>query len=412
MPDVRSLGEGVLLALDELRAHKFRSVITILGVIIGVATVMAMTAVVAGVRAQVTESLEAAGPNNFMVVRFDLNQVFRSAGHGPPWGSNPRVTPEEIRRLEALPSIRHAIADVDVVVSVDAQGRHLREVQATSNSEGWQQFTPGDYAAGRGFLASDVRAARRVAVLSKPLAAELFGTLDPVGRTVRLNGMPFEVLGVYDIAGNIFADVVKHFVVVPFTTGLKYLDAPRDLVAALLIPASGVPQGEAIDDAIAALRGMRGLRPADANDFAVVRQEEMVQTVDQVTGIFFLVMLGLSSVALLVGGVGVIAIMMISVTERTREIGVRKALGATRREILFQFLVEAATLTTIGAALGMALGAALAFLVQALTPITASVPLDAVIAALLMAAVAGVLFGLWPAWKASLMDPVEALRYE
>jgi putative ABC transport system permease protein len=160
------------------------------------------------------------------------------------------------------------------------------------------------------------------------------------------------------------------------------------------------------------MRGMRGLRPAEPNNFAIIRQEQILETFNQITGVFFIVMIGLSSVALLVGGVGVIAIMMISVTERTREIGVRKALGARRREILWQFLFEASTLTTAGAVVGMLLGGGAAWLIRTLSPIPAAIQPGAVVAALVMAAIAGVFFGLFPAWRASRLDPVEALRYE
>jgi len=184
------------------------------------------------------------------------------------------------------------------------------------------------------------------------------------------------------------------------------------MLMVFVVPRSGVPQEEAIDEVITLLRSTRGVRPAEDNNFAIIRQEEMVDTFNRITGIFFLVMLLLSSVALMVGGVGVIAIMMIAVTERTREIGIRKALGATKREILWQFLFEATTVTVIGGAIGMVIGGGLALLVSVLTPIPASVPLSAVIAALGMATVAGVLFGLWPAWRAAGLDPVEALRYE
>jgi putative ABC transport system permease protein len=157
---------------------------------------------------------------------------------------------------------------------------------------------------------------------------------------------------------------------------------------------------------------MHSLRPAEPNDFALVKMEQIVGLFNRITGVFFIVMIALSSVGLMVGGVGVIAIMMIAVTERTREIGIRKALGATQREILFQFLIEAVTVTFIGVSIGMLVGGALAFLVAKLTPIPAHVPFLAVVAALVSSVITGVLFGLWPAWRAARLDPVEALRYE
>jgi putative ABC transport system permease protein len=169
---------------------------------------------------------------------------------------------------------------------------------------------------------------------------------------------------------------------------------------------------DAIDDVTATMRSMRQLRPADENNFSIVTQDKLLQQWDQTAGIFFLVMIALSSVGLMVGGVGVVAIMMISVTERTREIGVRKALGARRREILWQFLVEAATLTLIGGASGMALGAVITFIVKAATPLPAAIPFWSVVAALAMSVLTGVVFGLYPAARAARLDPVEALRYE
>ena len=177
-------------------------------------------------------------------------------------------------------------------------------------------------------------------------------------------------------------------------------------------PAPAYTQQESMDEVVATLRSLRGLKPGQDNSFSIVTQDKLLDAWNKVTGMFFLVMLVLSSIALMVGGVGVVAIMMISVTERTREIGVRKALGATRRAIQWQFLVEASTLTLVGGAVGMLFGGIVAFVVSSLTPIPAHVPLWSILAALAASALTGVGFGMYPANRAARLDPIEALRYE
>ena len=177
-------------------------------------------------------------------------------------------------------------------------------------------------------------------------------------------------------------------------------------------PAESVTVASSIDEVTVAIRTLRGLRPGEETNFDIITQDKLLETWDKVTSVFFLVMLVLSGVGLMVGGVGVVAIMMISVTERTREIGVRKAMGATRREILWQFLVEASTLTLIGGAAGMALGGLIAFVVAQTTPLPADVPVWAIAVALGAAAFTGIVFGIYPAARAARLDPVEALRYE
>jgi putative ABC transport system permease protein len=244
------------------------------------------------------------------------------------------------------------------------------------------------------------------------LAQKLFGSLDPIGRPMRVNGQQFRVIGVYQPAANIFAALQKYYLTIPYTAAFKHLDADNEMLGGLIVTATDATQDEAMDQVAAAVRIRRSMHPSEPDNFALVRQEEMARTFNKITGIFFLVMISLSSVALMVGGVGVIAIMMIAVTERTREIGIRKALGATQREILWQFLFESVTVTFIGGVIGMIIGGGTAFMVSALTPIDARVPIGGIIAALGMATVAGVLFGLWPAWRAARMDPVVALRYE
>lgn len=413
------LREGIGIAFDAIRANRIRAGLTILGVGIGVAVVVTMAALITGIRSSVLEAFEAAGPENFIVVRFDFTAVFFDTGSGrPPWWDKPIITPDEAQRIGRLPSVDEALYNYQFSTSVGWGNRQLTGVSGQGYSSGWPRYAQGDFVAGRDFTPAEVRESRAVVVLSEALADELFGPLDPIGRTVRLSSPvrdvrdDFRVVGVYLQAENIFSSAIDHWLVVPYTTGLRRLKADDSQAQILVVPDSTAPSSLARDEVIASLRAARGLGPRDENDFAILQSAQLVDSFNQLTGVFFLVMLALSSAGLLVGGVGVIGIMLISVTERTREIGVRKAVGATRREILWQFLVEAGVLTMLGGALGLLLGGGLAWAVAALTPIPAEIPLWSVGAALASAAFTGMLFGLLPAYRAARLEPVEALRAE
>jgi putative ABC transport system permease protein len=409
-----SVREGVTIALESLRSNKVRAALTILGIVIGVATVMAMAAVIVGVRSSITGELEAMGPNNFVVERFDQTQlrIVNDGSGRPPWEGKPAITLEEADLIGSLPGIQSVAAAVGATAEIRHGSQSLTNVSVMGRGASWPDYAQGDFIYGRNFLPSEERASAPVVVISPGVAEALFPNTDPVGRQVRLGGEPFVVTGVYRQTPNIFSGVQPTWVIVPPTTAIKRLDANENWLSLLVVPAADTPQQQAMDEVTGALRTARGLRPADENNFALIRQEAFMEMFDRLTGVFFLVMLVLSSIGLMVGGVGVVAIMMISVTERTREIGVRKALGATRREILWQFLVESMTVTVIGGALGLLLGGGGALLLGALTPIPASVPLWSVGTALLVSAITGIGFGMIPANKASRLDPVEALRYE
>jgi putative ABC transport system permease protein len=389
-------------------------------VAIGVAVVVTMAALITGIRSSILEAFESAGQDNFIVTRFDMTQVriVHDGSGRPPWWDKPKITPLEAQRIERLPGVAESVVDFDMNLSISFEGDQVTGIQASGNSAGWPGYTIGDFVAGRNFIPAEVDQGRAVAVISVALADELFGPLDPIGKRVRASAgrrgvsEVFTVVGVFDVGENIFSDAVEHFAVIPYTTALKRLKANDMFFQVMVIPEAGVPQTVVQDQVISLLRTMRGLGPTEENNFALIRSDQLIDLFNQLTGVFFIVMLALSSVGLLVGGVGVIGIMLISVTERTREIGIRKAVGATRREILWQFLVEAGVLTLLGGASGMLIGGLAAEGVEAITPIPASIPLWSVATALAMAVLTGMLFGLLPAVRASRLEPVDALRYE
>ena len=410
--NLTSTREGIGIALDALRSNKVRAFLTTLGIVIGVATVMTMAAAITGFRAMVMEGIEAIGPNNFIASRFDPTALTFSGDGQDPTEGKPPLTFPDAEMLEALPAVRTVATSIDAGGEVRAGSRAVSGVQLMGRSADWVEYSKGDFLRGNNFLAVHDQRASNIAVLSPDLAEQLFPGSSPVGRSVRIKGREFRVAGVYKLKDNIFASAMKNWAVVPSTTAIKDLEANEEWMDFLVVTERGYTQERAMDDVTAALRSARGLRPAEENNFALIKQEAFKSMFDRLTGVFFIVMVVLSSIGLIVGGVGVVGIMMISVTERTREIGVRKALGARASEILWQFLVESVTVTVIGGAIGLAVATALAGLITAMTPVNATIPLWAIFASIMASGGAGIVFGLYPANKAARLDPVEALRHE
>jgi putative ABC transport system permease protein len=408
------MAEGVGIALDALRANKVRAALTILGVAIGVTVVIAIGSAITGINRSITAILEAAGPKTFYVQRYfsDGLEIDDGSDELSPWRRMPWITTQEAEMIRRLPSVRDINIGEYTEGPVAFEGTTLSSVRMAGFSPAWPRVNGGDILAGRNFTPIEYAASARVAIINDKLAQSLFPGRDPIGKQIRIYGVPFEVNGLHAEAASLFSDADDPRLAMPHTTFTKVTDFERGWMEVAVVPTDSVTTLEAQDEVTAALRSKRGLRPADESNFAIVTQDRVLDAFNKITAAFFVVMIALSSVALLVGGVGVVAIMMISVTERTREIGVRKALGATRGEIMFQFLVEAATLTLVGCVIGMALGALVAWAVRTFSPIPAAVPLGSVIAALVASILTGVLFGLYPASRASRMDPVEALRYE
>jgi putative ABC transport system permease protein len=410
--------EGIGMALDAMRANKVRASLTIAGVAIGVFVVVAMGATVHGIKQSFQSDLDEFGATAFQVRRRGINLGNCDGTDDTcPDRKNPPVTLDEWALIKRLPSVETATAWLSGQADFDYKDRHVKSVGYDAQSTDWIKTDVADISPGRSFSQSEHDAGAQVVLVNDTLKNRLFGDSDPIGKQIALEGKQFTIVGVFHTKAGFLKTLDgrgpdKPRAILPMMTAYRHLDVWRRGLLIMTKPRAGVPQSEVMDAVTELLRGRRGLRPGQPNNFALVASDRMLETFDQLFGAIFMVGLALSAVGLLVGGVGVVAIMMISVTERTREIGVRKALGATKATILWQFLVEAATLTSIGASVGLFIGALLAWAVRANTPVPTSIPASAIVTAILASIGTGVVFGMLPALRAARLDPVEALRYE
>ena len=408
------LRENLAIAVDSLRVSKLRSGLTILGVVIGVATVMTMATIVKGVRDQILNTINIAGPTTFYVMKIfsttplNPDQLPKSVRVRPDLGA------EEADRLKQLPQIAYASIWSQIQARLNYNGVRTRAVAVFGADERYQELQGGELVEGRWFTKAELRAGAPVVVLEIDHARQVFGRERPLDKTVQIGGRPVTVVGLYQAPANIFAppgQQVGAILPFEFTWHAYKIDKTNALFIAVK-PRTGVTVTEAEDAVTVALREMRRLRPGQQNNFDLLSQDQILNVFMSITDVFFLVMIVLASVALMVGGIGVMAIMMVSVTARTREIGIRKALGATRRDILLQFLIEASTLTGIGGLLGILVGLVAGRAVTALMNVQADAPLTQTVIAVLVSVGIGVVFGVIPARRAARLDPIEALRYE
>jgi putative ABC transport system permease protein len=411
---IASLGETVALAFDSLRASKLRSGLTVLGVVIGVSVVMAMASIVQGIRDQIVSTIEIAGPTTFYVMKV-VSQTPLNPDRLPKWiRVRPDLTVDEAARIAELPEVAYAGIWGQIIQRVEFNGVRTQPQAIMGADDGFTEIQGGDLTSGRWFTRAELASGSAVVVLDVDVARKLFGHLTPVDNWVRIGGRPARVIGLYQPAANIFQPPGQEIAaIVPYL--LLDHQFTIDKTLALYVPVKpkpGIPVSDAQEAVTIALREMRRLRPADRNNFDMITQDQILDVFNKLTGVFFLVMIALSGVALLVGGIGVMAVMMISVTERTREIGVRKAVGATRGDILLQFLFEAAALTGMGGVIGVIVGLALGRVVTLLMHVDAVPPLNLTALAVVVSVSIGLIFGLLPARRAARLDPIDALRYE
>src|SRR6058998_1469591 len=409
--------EAVRLALQTIRAQKLKSAFSIIGVFIGVMFLIAVVSVVQGMNRYMTDKFAGTilGVNTFRLRQFpdvQLGNVTDSTWR--TWRRRPRVTYEDAQAVARGVTVPvFAAWESNTRAALTAGRKQAKDVQVTAATELYFEIRSLTIEVGRAFTTQEVQAGLPVLVLRHELADKPFDGQEPSGREVKVYDIPYRVIGVVEKQGNLFGLSLDKFAVAPASAPLKrYVNAPR-VIDALAVKASSITEmREAMQEAEAVMRSRRHLRPRDENNFAMETADEVLDFWGKISKILFVALPGLVAISLVVGGIVIMNIMLMAVAERTREIGIRKSLGARRRDILRQFLVEATTLATAGAAGGVILGIGLASAVAALTPVPAAVAPWSILVGVVLGAGVGVVAGVYPASRAARLDPIAALRHE
>ncbi len=413
------LGEILLMSWQALKANKLRSLLTVLGVIIGVSTVIAMVSLIQGLNKSMANQIQSFGSNTIYIRKWRPQVII---GQLPDSLRNRRAFTLEDRDaiLARCPSVR-AVSPLNFIEDQPVIRYRKLATKPTfvlGTDQAYQETNGYDVSEGRFFTQIEVDHKANVALLGKETLQTLFPNQGAVGQTIHIGSQAFEVVGELEGRGKFLGFNMDEIVLIPHTSLRKYFPSDRssflkgDEVLLNAVARSPEEMSQAIDEIGSVLRLRRGLRAHQDNDFAAMTDEALLNLYNQITGGFYVVMIAVAFLSLLVGGIGVMNIMLVSVTERTREIGIRMALGARRSSILWQFLMEAVALTGAGGALGILLGVGVAKVVDALTPLPSTVPLWSVVLGLGFSCGVGLFFGIYPAVRASRLDPVEALRYE
>lgn len=426
----RSLfAEVFRMALETIRGNKMRSTLTILGVVIGITSIVGMTSLIRGFDSSLRETIETLGPDTIYLSKLSIVSISGGAEFDDLM-RRPTLTVGDANAINRLaPSVRAVTIMLGEGPESTAERAFYRGERTVSNQI---LGTGSDYATisfmtlqlGRFFTDAEVRNRRRVAVIGDGPYQVLFASkgIDPINKRIRLGAIEYVVIGVMDKRPSVggLDGGADNLAVIPYTTHevVFNINATRSLRGGSfggiigVLPRDGMPKGQALAEVEEIMRVRHGLKLDEPNDFDVITQDALLSTWEQISSAVLLALVVISSIALMVGGIGVMAIMMISVTERTREIGVRKALGARRQEVLFQFLSEAAVLTVVGGLIGIAFGSAIGVSINLATGFPISLPWWSFAIGVGFSASVGIIFGMVPAVRASKLDPIEALRYE
>jgi putative ABC transport system permease protein len=401
--------EGLLIALTAIRANKARSLLTMLGIVIGICSVALMATAINGIDKAFSSGISALGADNLYIDKyawFSDEDFFLMR-------NRKNVTMEQFERFQKLAQQPLAVAPTILTMHKVLYGdNYVEGTLMTGTTDGYVRTTNFNFTRGRFFTPLESSGARNVAVLGSEVAAHLFEKQDPLGNEVKIDGIPFRVVGVLEKQGS---NLLGNFnpdnqVYIPIGTVFKYFRRDRDTVT-IVVRARSTEMTEATkEEAIGLMRRVRGLMYDEKDDFSVNTQEGLTDEYNKVVGVIKLVGLFITGLSLLVGAIGIMNIMFVSVKERTREIGIRKAIGAKKRTIMGQFLTEAAVICLMGGLIGLVLAVLLSLLINKFLP--TSVQMNTVVLAMSISLLTGIVSGLAPAWTAAKMDPVEALRYE
>ena len=403
----RLIAEMIRVALSAIWANKLRSFLTILGNVVAVGSIVTLVSLIQGITDEVTNViLTEVGADTFLVER---RGIVTSEEEEERTRSNPRITLED---LEALRQVKNQFASVMANTGRSGEVRYRDEILESVSIEGVSEDFVDfpQYGAERGRLPSpsEVRRRRNVALLGADTADRLFDGADPLDRTIKIEGVHFRVVGVSAAKGSMLGQSQDEFVVIPLGA-FRRLFGARAGLALMVRPRDPDEIERAMDDATVALRIARRLRPREDNNFGMFTSDTALALYNQATTGIFAVLVGVVGLALVVAGIVIMNIMLMAVSERTREIGLRKALGARRRDIMWQMLSESVALSVIGGVLGTSLGASAAILIDQLAPVPAAVHVWSVVLAISLTAVVGLFFGLYPAARAAALDPIDAL---
>jgi putative ABC transport system permease protein len=408
--------ESVRIALAQIRAQKLKSFFTLLGVTIGVMFLIAVVSIVEGMSRYVEQDFigRLLGANTYTLRRFPWFGDNTTEAEWREWQRRPRFYQSDVRLVVSNlpPDSRWAVESQD---NAYASTPYARPRQVDAHAVEGDYFTIKQYnlTSGRAFTQQEMDLGSRVVVIGSEVASYFFPGLDPVGRELKIGGVPYSVIGVIEKQGSLFGMSMDKMTIAPFNSPMHRITNPRGDIDGLIVKSSTpVMMNETMEVTREVLRGHRRLRPSQPDNFVMETSESALVSFNKTKQVMTIAGTALPAIGLIVGGMVIMNIMLVAVAERTREIGIRKSLGARRRDILSQFLVESATLSTLGAIIGIILGLLGAKLVEAQTPLPAAVAPWSIVAATLLGTVVGIISGVYPARRASRLDPIEALRQE